>query len=88
MINKVDPEGKDSTFTKAYMSIIVFLYFTGALIGTVLVLVAAIIDIKHGTPLDTSMFIAYAAYLGGPTATAIGFYAWKKIGRASCRERV
>ena len=28
-------------------------------------------------PLESSMFIAYAAYLGGPTATSIIFYAWK-----------
>lgn len=68
---------KDTTFTKSYMTIVVLLYFIGAFMGTLLVTIAAIIDIKHNAPLDTAMFIAYAAYLGGPTSTAIGFYAWK-----------
>ena len=64
-------------FSKSIMSAIILLYFIGFVIGTVLVVIAAMVDIKLGTPLDTSMFVAYAAYLGGPTATAIGFYAWK-----------
>jgi hypothetical protein len=68
---------KSSSFTKSIMSIVVFLYFMGSLIGTALVVLAAIVDIKLGNTLDSAMFIAYAAYLGAPTATAIGFYAWK-----------
>ena len=65
------------SFTKQIMYVVVCLYFLGATIGTILVAVAALVDIMHGSPLDTAMFVAYAAYLGGPTATAIGFYAWK-----------
>lgn len=68
---------KKNTFTKSIMSVVVLLYFIGAIIGTGLVLLAAIVNIKYETSIDTAMFIAYAAYLGGPTATAIGFYAWK-----------
>lgn len=89
MSNEIDKEKRSTTFTKSIMTIVVLLYFIGALMGTILVTVAAIIDIKHNVPLDTAMFIAYAAYLGGPTATVIGFYAWKskaenvlKIGRS------
>lgn len=68
---------KENSFTKSIMAVVVLLYFVGAFVGTVLVVVAAIVDIGMGVPLDTGMFIAYAAYIGGPTATAIGFYAWK-----------
>lgn len=77
MHTEIKSEEKTNTFTKSIMSIIVFLYFIGALIGTGLVILAAIIDIKLSTPLDTAMFVAYAAYVGTPTAIAIGFYAWK-----------
>lgn len=71
-------EEKKNTFTKSIMSIIVLLYFLGALIGTVLVVSAALVDVRSDRQtIDTAMFIAYAAYIGGPTATAIGFYAWK-----------
>ena len=71
------PEEKTNSFSKSIMSIIVFLYLIGSLIGTALVILAAIMNVQQNTPLDTGMFIAYAAYLGGPTATAIIFYAWK-----------
>ena len=70
-------ENKTNTFSKSIMSTIVFLYLAGALLGSVLVIVSAFVDIRLQVPIDTSMFMAYAAYLGGPTATAIGFYAWK-----------
>ena len=66
-----------STFTKSLMSVIVFLYFIGALMGTTLIILAAVMDFKLNTQLNSEMFIAYAAYLGGPTSVAIGFYAWK-----------
>lgn len=70
-------KGETPNFSKSIMSAIILLYFIGFVIGTALVWIAAMVDIKLGNPLDTSMFVAYAAYLGGPTATAIGFYAWK-----------
>lgn len=88
-------EVKTNTFSKSIMSTIVFLYLAGALIGSVLVIVSAFVDIRLQVPIDTSMFMAYAAYLGGPTATAIGFYAWKskaenvlKIGQSFKSEAV
>lgn len=59
------------------MSIIVTLYFMGAVLGAALVILSAIVDVEHGMAIDPSMFMAYAAYLGAPTATAIIFYAWK-----------
>ena len=68
---------KENTFSKLIMSTLVRLYMIGATLGAILVVVAAIVDIQLGFPLDASMFIAYAAYLGGPTATSIIFYAWK-----------
>ena len=66
-----------ANFSKSLMGAIMFLYFIGFGIGTILVAMAAMIDVKLGTTMDSSMFIAYATYIGGPTATAIGFYAWK-----------
>lgn len=65
------------SFTKSIMTIVMLLYFLGAIMGGVLVILAALIDVNLGGTIDTAMFIAYAAYIGGPTATAIGFYAWK-----------
>jgi len=70
-------EKEPISFTKTILSIVVLLYFIGATIGASLVIVAALVDGKLGNPIDSAMFIAYAAYLGGPTATAIAFYAWK-----------
>lgn len=70
-------EEKKNTFSKSILSVIVMLYFVGALIGGVLVVISAVNDVRLGGHIDTDMFIAYAAYIGGPTATAIGFYAWK-----------
>ena len=64
-------------FTKSYMSVVIYLYFIGALLGGVLVGLSAFADLYNQRQVDPQMFIAYAAYLGGPTATAIGFYAWK-----------
>lgn len=66
-----------STFTKMTMRVIYFLFILGAIIGGVLVVCSAVWDTKLGFQIDTGMFIAYAAYLGTPTAVAIGFYAWK-----------
>lgn len=71
------PEARTNTFTKTIMNIVVFLYFIGATLGSILVVVSALIDVKNRGFIDTSMFIAYATYLAAPTATAIGFYAWK-----------
>ena len=65
------------TFTKSIMTIVMLLYFLGAILGGILVVAAAVVDTKLGLAIDSQMFIAYAAYIGGPTATAIGFYAWK-----------
>lgn len=73
-----EPSGKEKiTFTKSIMIVIMLLYFIGFILGGVLVILAALADIRIGGPLNTGMFIAYAAYIGGPTATAISFYAWK-----------
>ena len=68
---------EDSTFSKSILSSIILLYFLGAMIGAVLVVYAAVVSAKLGLPIDPAMFMAYAAYIGGPTATALGFYAWK-----------
>jgi len=73
--NSFDPD--KVTFTKSIMTIVVLLYFLGAILGGALVVVSALVDVKLGGAIDTQMFIAYVTYIGGPTATAIGFYAWK-----------
>ena len=72
-----EKEERTNTFSKSIMNIMMFLYFMGAALGAILVILAAVINVRNGDPIDTQMFIAYAAYVGGPTATAIGFYAWK-----------
>ena len=76
MTKKVQ-EKDTSTFSKSIMSAIILLYFVGAVLGAFLVVIAAKTDASLNVPIDSAMFIAYAAYIGGPTATAIGFYAWK-----------
>ena len=73
MMKKDEP----MTFSKVSMSLLYLLYFVGAIAGLILVTTSAIQDIKLGLQIDTAMFIAYATYLGAPTATAIAFYAWK-----------
>ena len=72
-----DSEKEKTTFTKSVMTIVILLYFLGAILGGILVIAAALVDVKLGVTIDAQMFIAYVAYIGGPTATAIGFYAWK-----------
>ena len=78
-ISKVacDADKEKTTFTKSIMTIVVLLYFLGAILGGILVVAAALVDANLGGAIDSQMFIAYATYIGGPTATAIGFYAWK-----------
>lgn len=68
---------KKVTFTKLYMVLIGLLYLAGSMLGAFLVLWASSLDAEAGRPIDPQMFIAYAGYLAGPTAVAIGFYAWK-----------
>jgi len=65
------------TFTKLILSIVMVLYFMGAILGAVLMIINAIYSLRLGDLVDSQFYIAYSAYLGGPTATAIGFYAWK-----------
>lgn len=71
------PVEKDTTFSKSILSAVLSLYLIGGILGTFLVIAAAIANTKLDQPIDSAMFMAYAAYLGGPTATALGFYAWK-----------
>lgn len=65
------------TFTKSILSIVMLLYFMGAILGTVLVIINTAYTMRMGWVIDPQFYIAYATYLGGPTATAIAFYAWK-----------
>ena len=66
-----------TTFTKSILALIMLLYFLGAILGGILVVFSAGLNFRLGMQVDSSMFIAFASYIGGPTATAIGFYAWK-----------
>ena len=77
----IPQEEKKNTFTKSILSIIMLLYFLGSVIGTVLVIGAAITDIQNRQMIDTAMFIAYAAYIGGPTPPQLVFM----LGRAKQR---
>lgn len=73
----MNKEKEPLTFTKLSMILIYSLYFLGAIIGAVLTIWAASVDISLGLPINESMFIAYATYLAAPTTIAISFYAWK-----------
>ena len=66
-----------TNFSKSIMSTIVMLYFIGSILGGTMVITAAVNDMRLSQSIDSAMFIAFATYIGGPTATAIGFYAWK-----------
>lgn len=72
-------EERSNSFTKSIMSLVVSLFCIGGVLGAMLVITSAIVDIQNPSRgyIDPQMFIAFAAYLGTPTATAIGFYAWK-----------
>ena len=70
-------EKEKTTFSKSILSLVVALYFLGVILGAALMMYAAKQDVKLGLPVNPQMFIAFSAYIGGPTATAIGFYAWK-----------
>lgn len=65
------------TFTKSILSIVMLLYFIGAILGAVLVIINTAYTMRMGLAIDPQFYIAYATYLGAPTATAIAFYAWK-----------
>lgn len=56
---------KKHEFSKLILGSVMLLYFAGAVFG------GAVIIIDHAG------LEALLAYIGAPTATAIGFYAWK-----------
>lgn len=68
---------KNGKFSKSILAIVMFLFLMGAIIGAVLVILSAVIDIRKSHGIDPQLFMIYTAYLGAPTGTAIGFYAWK-----------
>lgn len=67
----------ETSFTKVILRIIMIIFAIGAFLGIFLTVVAAFFDQQNGRPIDSSMFLVLAGYLGTPTAIAIGFYAWK-----------
>ena len=84
-----------NAYSKSVMSILLFLYFLGALIGTILIGISIGLDLKCGRSINSTMFAVYAIYLAAPTTVAIGFYTWKskaenllkiKQSYRSCRE--
>lgn len=52
-------------FSKLFLSAVLFTYFVGIVVGVWAVLI------------DISQLGVLLAYIGTPTATAIGFYSWK-----------
>lgn len=52
-------------FSKLFLSAVLFTYFVGVVVGVWAVLI------------DISQLGVLLAYIGTPTATAIGFYSWK-----------
>lgn len=52
-------------FSKLIIALVLFTYFVGVCIGVKISLI------------DTTQLSALLAYIGTPTATAIGFYCWK-----------
>lgn len=66
-----------SSYTKSVMSILLFLYFVGSVIGMILIGVSVGLDIKYDRVVNIGLFVVYAIYLAVPTTAAIGFYTWK-----------
>jgi len=66
-----------STYTKSIMSILLFLYFMGAVLGTILLAMSVGVDLKYGRQINIIIFVIQAIYLAVPTTAAIGFYTWK-----------
>lgn len=60
-------------FSKIVLAAVMFLYFAGAVFGGVVVV------------FDHTGLEALLAYIGAPTATAIGFYAWKARAENVCK---
>jgi O-antigen/teichoic acid export membrane protein len=52
-------------FTKVVVAWVMATYFVGLIVGTIVVI------------LSPDQLYAYLAYIGTPTATAVGFYCWK-----------
>lgn len=68
---------KEKTYSKHILSVVVGLYFIGAILGTALVVLSAYTDFYNARPISVEPFGAYAAYLGGPTSVGLAFYSWK-----------
>lgn len=62
---KVSREKKKIEFSKLIIALVLFTYFVGVYIGVKIALI------------DVTQIGALLAYIGTPTATAIGFYCWK-----------
>lgn len=61
---KVKPK-KKKEFSKVILSLVMFAFFAAAILGGVIVW------------RDTGQLAPFLSFIGVPTATAIGFYAWK-----------
>ena len=60
------PEPKKREFSKQVVAAVLLTYFIGVAIGAVVVLQTA-----------PDQLYAYLTFIGAPTATTVGFYAWK-----------
>lgn len=64
---------KHFEFSKAIVSCVMATYFVGLTVG-----VFAVLAIRRASPeYAVQALTALLTYIGAPTATAIGFYAWK-----------
>lgn len=66
-----------NTYSKSIMSILLFLYFMGAVFGTILLALSVGMDLKYGRQINSMIFVIQAIYLAVPTTVAIVFYTWK-----------
>lgn len=62
---KVSRKTRKIEFSKLIIALVLFTYFVGVYIGVKIALI------------DVAQISALLAYIGTPTATAIGFYCWK-----------
>jgi len=63
---RTEPKPRRFEFSKIILSLVMLTYFVGVTIGAIVVLTVA-----------PDMLGEYLAFVGAPTAVAIGFYAWK-----------
>ena len=58
-----------------FISTLMLLYFIGAIVGGILVILTAAVNVRHGLQIDPRMYIIFASYICLPVmATALSAF--------------